>query len=71
MAVRGRRECTANYAVLVEVSSQVQCLCGYVMCAWTWQNRNCIPSCKVVWYFVLQFVSRPQTPSPMLRDAKV
>jgi len=30
MAVRGRRESKANYAVLVEVSSQVQYLCGYV-----------------------------------------
>jgi hypothetical protein len=27
MAVRGRRESKANYAVLVEVSSQVQDLC--------------------------------------------
>jgi len=30
MAVRGRLESKANYAVLVEVSSQVQYLCGYV-----------------------------------------
>lgn len=30
MAVRGRCESKANCAVLVEVSSQVQYLCGYV-----------------------------------------
>jgi len=30
MAVRGCHESKANYAVVVEVSSQVQYLCGYV-----------------------------------------
>jgi hypothetical protein len=30
LAVRGRREIKANYAVLAEVNIQVQYLCGYV-----------------------------------------
>ena len=65
-ATRRRRESKAYYAVLDEVSSQSGAVSLWIRtCAWTWQNRNCTPSSKVVWYFVLKLVSMPQTPPHM------